>query len=216
MKIKVCYYIFFTQLSFCFPWSLTYLLPSLATFLLVEDNIYYQVWGGATHEVSLMHEKCWARLLWIFSMLTKLQQHVWQSAELCAWALWKVVETPSNLASGKAPLRQINIIISLAWMMKVRHRDSDKPSCRQPCGRVCPGFSHDVSTAEGRVIMEFPSSHLQNKVLLFFQTQWGYMGASTMRLWSLYLQCSCTTLSNAETFNSLLPWDLENGELQSN
>lgn len=132
---------------------------------------------GATHEVSLMHEECWARLLWIFSMLTKLQQHVWQSTELCAWALWKVVETPLNLASGKAPLQQINIIISLAWMMKVRHRDSDKPSCRQPCGRVCPGFSHDVSTTEGRVIMEFPSSHPQNKELLFFSDPMGLRGS---------------------------------------
>ena len=132
---------------------------------------------GATHEVSLMHEEHWVRLLWIFSMLTKLQQHVWQSTELCAWALPKVVETPLNLASGKAPLWQINIIISLVWMMKVRPRGSDKASCRQPCGRVRPGFSHGVSTAEDRVIMEFPSSHPQNKELLFFSDPMGLHGS---------------------------------------
>lgn len=85
----------------------------------------------------------------------------------------KVVETLSNLASGKAPLRQIDIISSPVWMTKVRHRSSEKPSCGQPRGRVCPGLSHDVSTAEDRVIMEFPSSHPQNKELLFFSDPMG-------------------------------------------
>lgn len=177
---------------------------------------------GATHEVPLMHEECWVRLLWIFSMLTKLQQHVWQSTELCAWALPKVVEAPPNLASGKAPLRQINIIISVVWMMKVRRRDSDKTSCRQPCGRACPGFSHDISTAEYRVIMEFPSSHPQNKELLFFPDPMGLHG----RQYHVFrvpmppltnaseICCSYATLSNAETLNSLLPRNLEHGELQ--
>lgn len=166
---------------------------------------------GTTHEVSLMHEERWARLLWIFSMLTKVQQHAWQSTELCAWAqtskqLPKVVETCSKLALGKAPLWQINIIISQVWMRKARHRSPDKPSCRQPRARVSPGFSHDVSTAPDSY-NRMPC-HPQNQELLSFSDQ---MGASTMCSGSLYGHCSCATLSNAELWTpySQEIWNME-------
>lgn len=64
------------------------------------------------------------------------------------------------------------------------------------------------------VIMEFPFFHVQNKELLFFQTQWTYKGATNLCLGPLNLHCFCTTLSNAETLNSSLPWNLEHEEVQ--
>lgn len=62
--------------------------------------------------------------------------------------------------------------------------------------------------------MEFPFFHVQNKELLFFQTQWTYKGATNLCLGPLNLHCFCTTLSNAETLNSSLPWNLEHEEVQ--
>lgn len=162
MKIAVYYYIFLPWFSFCFLWCLMCLLPFLELFLLMKDNIYYQIWGCNSWSVL----DAWGVLSDFCGLLLLKQFHIYP---------W-----------GKVSLQLINVIISMVRMHRGRHRDSDKPSCRQPCGRVCSKLSHDVSTAEDRFTTKFPSPHPQNKELLFFQTHWDYVEANTMYLGSLW------------------------------
>lgn len=152
-------------------------LPFLVLFLSDERQHLLSDTMGASHEVPLVREECCQTSV-DFQHVDKTATCVWQSTELCSLGLPSVAETVSNLFLGKAPLQLIHVNISVVWMLQMRCRDSDKPSCRQPCGRECPELSHDVETAEDRNIMEFPSPQPQNKELIFLQTQQAYIGAS--------------------------------------
>lgn len=109
-----------------------------------------------------------------------------------------------------------NIIISLVGMLKMRHSDSDETSYRQPCGRVCPGFSHDISTAVDRVIMEIPSSHPQNKELLFFSDTMGLHGCQYHVFWVPTPALLLCYPFKCRDFELLTPRSHEHGKLQRN
>lgn len=154
-----------TEVFFLLSTGLMCSLPFSVLFFSDERQHLLSDTMVASHEVSLVHD---------FNGFLAC----WQNCNVCETinrvlipGLPSVVQTASNLFLGKAPLQLINVNISVAWMLQMRHRDSDKPSCTQPCGRECPELSHDVLTAEDRIIMEFPSLQPQNKELIILQTQ---------------------------------------------